>query len=92
MEFKVCAWWRSPRVVPDGVVPDWHDADMEPWAEGAVAARLERRRLARRRSENKEKEQEDEAEARPRKVRITSANAAPLLGRTRARHNATVEA
>jgi hypothetical protein len=91
MEFKLCAWWRSPRVVPDGVVPDWHDADMEPWAEGAVAARLERRRLARRCSENKEKGQEDEAETRPRKVRITSANAAPLLGRTRARTNALVE-
>ena len=80
IEFKVRAFWRSPRIVPIGVVPDWHDADFEAWAEGAVAARMERgRRTARRSSEQKEP---DEGAAPPKK-RVTIVHAAPLLGRAR---------
>ena len=80
IEFKVRAFWRSPRIVPSGVVPDWHDADLEAWAEGAVAARMERgRRTARRSSEQKEP---DEGAAPPKK-RMTIVHAAPLLGRAR---------
>ena len=80
MEFKVSAWWRHPRDFPEGVVPAWHDADLEPWVAGAVAAREERVKLAQRREASKETEQEDAA-AHPRKKRITSATAAPPLGR-----------
>ena len=79
LEFKVRAFWRSPRIVPSGVIPDWHDADLEAWAEGAVAARMERGRRTARPSEQTES---SEAPEPPRK-RVTIAHAAPLLGRAR---------
>ena len=91
-ELKVKAFWRLPRVIPSGggVIPAWHDADLEPWREGATrppvvmtpsaAARRKKRRESLRRGWGAAGADEDEER---KETRTTIVTAAPQVGRAR---------